>query len=103
MGVRVEVLGLTVLYTLYKLSVLLVITPGNLGVREIGIGIICQGLGIDIAEALMASLILRLSHYLLLGMFSALVSIPKAVTLLRNRAEPDESAGRHGQGRPGGG
>ncbi len=68
----VDTYKLLVLYAIYRLTLLVHLTPGNLGVAEVLVGVISNGLGIDPATAMLVSLINRLTHYVALISISGL-------------------------------
>jgi len=65
-GVRVGLAELALFLALYKLSTLIVITPGNLGVREIAYGLLGIGVGVSMAQGVLVSAIVRVAHYIIL-------------------------------------
>ncbi|HDZ69283.1 MAG TPA: flippase-like domain-containing protein [Phycisphaerales bacterium] len=60
LGVQVELPVLTLFFVILKLSNQLVITPGNLGVRELAYGILGELANIGMAQAILASVIFRI-------------------------------------------
>ena len=62
MGVEPNVPDLALFLALYKLSTLIVLTPGNLGIREMAFGFLSQALGIGMAEGILASAMLYAVH-----------------------------------------
>ena len=60
---------------LYRLSGLVIITPDNLGVRELAYGFLSQAIGLEMCDGLIVSGIIRLVSYVtlaFLGLFMAL-------------------------------
>lgn len=62
MGIEPNVPDLALFLALYKLSTLVVLTPGNLGIREMAFGFLSQALGIGMAEGILASAMLYAVH-----------------------------------------
>ncbi len=65
-GCTVSVPAAILFLALFKLSTVVVITPGNLGIRELAYGLLSAGMGIGMSEGVLASLIVRALHYLAL-------------------------------------
>ncbi len=65
-GVQVELSILTLFCVILKLSNLVILTPGNLGVREVAYGILGKLANIGVAEALLVSVITRVVGTLLI-------------------------------------
>jgi uncharacterized protein (TIRG00374 family) len=63
LGQNLDFPALILIYVLIKVSQLINITPGNLGVQEILLGYVCEQAGIGMAEGLLASIILRIAAY----------------------------------------
>ena len=64
-GFRPDLVDLALFLALYKLSTLVVITPGNIGVREVAYGLLCESLGIGMARGVLVSAVIRVAHYLI--------------------------------------
>jgi uncharacterized protein (TIRG00374 family) len=65
-GTRLSISQLLLLYSLYKLSIYIMVTPGNLGIREVSLAAVCGLMNINISAGLLSSIIIRLCHYLTL-------------------------------------
>jgi hypothetical protein len=63
MGIRAGLGELGLFLAIYKLTTILVITPGSIGVREIAYGLLGECLGIGMAQGVMVSAILRVASY----------------------------------------
>jgi uncharacterized membrane protein YbhN (UPF0104 family) len=74
-GVTTKVSELTLFVVLNKVSNLLVVTPGNLGVMESLFGVLSVMLGIGAAQGVAAALILRAVSFLVLGCLSVTLLI----------------------------
>ena len=84
LGIRMSLAEITVFYALYKLSIYVNITPGNLGVRELAYGVLSQQMNIGMAEGILASAIIRiLGYFVLIGLGLAFVGL----ALLHRRGE----------------
>jgi uncharacterized protein (TIRG00374 family) len=62
------IVGLTdiiLIYTIYKISTMIVITPGNIGIQELSIGMLSEFLGHGLAVGIAVTLALRLYGYFL--------------------------------------
>lgn len=66
MGIQPSLTDLALFLALYKLSTYIVLTPGNIGIREIAFGFLSETLGIGMAEGIMASAILYAVHSVLI-------------------------------------
>jgi len=65
MGIQPSLTDLALFLALYKLSTYIVLTPGNIGIREMAFGFLSHVLGIGMAEGIMASAILYSVHAVL--------------------------------------
>lgn len=65
-GTGLSISQLLLLYSLHKLSIYIMVTPGNLGIREVSLAAVCGLMNINIIAGLLSSIILRLCHYLTL-------------------------------------
>lgn len=69
MGLRIGVAEVVFFYVFLKLSTHISITPGNVGIQEIGFGIISHQLQMSVAQGMLVSVILRMVSYVaLLGL-----------------------------------
>lgn len=59
-GVIVSGADLALFYALYRLTILVTLTPGNLGVRELAYGLLAGGLGVGLVVGVVATLLLRI-------------------------------------------
>jgi uncharacterized membrane protein YbhN (UPF0104 family) len=78
LGAEVTLSQLVVVIVLYRLSLLVILTPGNVGVTEWTVGGACLLVGIDVGAGLMVSLLLRaftLLALILLAVLRAVVSV----------------------------
>ena len=66
MEVRVGYAELALFLAIYQLSALLMITPGNLGVREVIYGMVGGAVGITAAQGVMLSALLRALQYVVI-------------------------------------
>lgn len=85
-GIEVGYAHLAVLVAIKKISGLLVVTPGNIGVREVIFGLVCESLGIGSADGIMASVLLRVAGYLVFLMIGIALSALKAFLYRSNIA-----------------
>lgn len=69
LGHDLSVPTVVLFYALLKLSQVVSITPGNLGVQELALGWVAHETGIGMAEGILASALLRVLAYLLLVTF----------------------------------
>jgi hypothetical protein len=63
MGIQTNLAQLALFLAIYKLSTLLVFTPGNIGVREVAYAWLGQAIGIGMAEGVLVSAVLRAAGY----------------------------------------
>lgn len=68
-GLSVGLVELAFFLALLKLSSQVIITPGNIGIRELAYGFLSQELGMGIAHGILASVIVRVSGYAVLFPF----------------------------------
>ncbi len=88
---NVSPVDLAVLQVFSKLSFLLIITPGNLGIREVMMAVVCQGMGISVALAMLASLIMRLAHCIAMACECILFAGADACAAMSSRGKRDYS------------
>jgi uncharacterized protein (TIRG00374 family) len=72
LGLSVDLPALILFFAILKISDVVVITPGNLGIREIAFGILTQQIGLGITEGILVSAIMRVLSTILvfvLGIF----------------------------------
>lgn len=91
LGIRVGVGEVVLFYLLIKASTYVNVTPGNLGVLEIGCGILGAQMQIGMAEGMLVSAILRIIRYIaLVGL-----AVPMGgLSVLRNRRQYQEADGQ---------
>jgi uncharacterized membrane protein YbhN (UPF0104 family) len=65
-GVRANLADIAVFLAVYKLSTFLVITPGNVGIREVTYALVGRALGIGMAQGAVVAAILRAIGYAVL-------------------------------------
>jgi len=90
-GVQVELSILTLFCVILKLSNLVILTPGNLGVREVAYGILGKLANIGVAEALLVSVITRVVGTILIFILGAVFG---GFSLLRKRDDYILAEGR---------
>jgi uncharacterized membrane protein YbhN (UPF0104 family) len=66
MGIEIGLGDLALFLAVYKLSTFLVITPGNMGVREAAYALLGQAVGISMAQGVIVSAVLRITGYTIL-------------------------------------
>ena len=66
LGIRIRLGDLALFLAIYKLSTFLMITPGNMGVREAAYALLGQAVGISMAQGIMVSVVLRIVGYTIL-------------------------------------
>ncbi len=71
-GVEAELVLLVLFVTLNRALTIFTITPGNLGVTEFLFGLLAQGVGIGMAQGVMAALIIRLVTFAVLALLGAI-------------------------------
>ncbi len=84
MDISINLPALALFYVVLRLSTFIIITPGNLGVREIAYGIISDQMQIGMAQGILISIIIRIigtTVIIILG------TIFGGIGLLRNREE----------------
>lgn len=64
-GINLGITDTAILYTLFKLSTTIVITPGNIGVQELSLGLISEVLGYGMEMGIAVTIILRVYDYFL--------------------------------------
>jgi len=68
-GIRASLPALALFYALYKLSVYFVVTPGNVGLRELVYGLLSREMDIGMAEGIIVAAMLRIvAHLVLIGL-----------------------------------
>lgn len=77
MGIDLAFPALLVFVGILRLSSLVIITPGNLGVRELAYGFLSSAVGVGLAEGLLVSGILRLAGYLVLALLGTVVAVTR--------------------------
>lgn len=65
-SIAVDLASLSLFFVLLRMSTLVTLTPGNLGIRELAFGLLSASLGIGLAEGILASVVLRVLGTLLL-------------------------------------
>ena len=73
LGVRLSVPVLAVFICLFWLSGVVVITPGNLGLRELAYSYLAGAVGVDMSLGLAAAAVIRLVHYGALALMNLLM------------------------------
>ena len=73
-GVSLSLSHLAFLYAIYKTSIYIMVTPGNLGIRELFVEVLSQSVGIPPGNGLLSSIIIRISGYLAMVGTIALMS-----------------------------
>lgn len=58
-GVQLSVSELALFYALYRMTILVTVTPGNIGVREFAYGALAGGLGVGALVGVVTTLVLR--------------------------------------------
>ena len=81
-GTELDVTRLAVFYALYRVTVYVTVTPGNLGVREIAYGVLGEQLGVGMGEGVIVAAVVRIVSYVVLAVLGALVG---GVDELRSR------------------
>ena len=81
-GTKLSVSQLLLLYSLYKLSIYIMVTPGNLGIREVSLAAVCGLMNVNISAGLLSSIIIRLCHYLSLIVLIVLTRMILAIRKL---------------------
>ena len=84
LAITVALPSLALFYVVLHLSVQIIVTPGNLGVRELAYGILSDQMNIGMAQGLIVSVILRIlgtSIVIVLGSFFG------GIDLLRRRKD----------------
>ncbi len=81
-GIEVELPVMALFYIVLKLSNQIIITPGNLGVRELAYGILSEQVQIGMAEGIMIAVVLRVLNTLVIA---TLVSLFSCFDLLLSR------------------
>lgn len=66
LGHALPVSTIAIFCVLYKISVYVVLTPGNIGIRELAYGVLCKEVGIGMAEGVLAGTMLRVISYFVL-------------------------------------
>ena len=52
-------------YAIFNISIYLIITPGNLGIRELAYGILSEQMHLGMAEGILISAVFRIFHYII--------------------------------------
>ncbi len=92
-GEKIRIPELVLLYALYKISLYVMLTPGNLGVRELSFAAVCKLTQIEISVGLMVSIIVRLTHYLTMIVLIAIYQIIKwFCRIYKKSPAPEESS-----------
>ena len=86
-GEKIEIPQLVLLYALYKISLYVMITPGNLGVRELSFAAVCKLTQLEISIGLMVSIIMRLTHYLTMILLIAVNQVIKGLNTIRQKKD----------------
>ena len=93
LGAEVMLSQVVVVIVLYRLSLLVILTPGNVGVTEWTIGGACLLVGIDVGAGLLVSLLLSAFSLLALVLLAALrAAVSVVLGLARPRRHPDRDA-----------
>ncbi len=66
LGAQVGLAAVLVLYAVLQISNYLVVTPGNVGVRELLFGLLGPELGVTVGEAILLSGLLRVAHFIVM-------------------------------------
>ena len=82
--IQVSLPVLAILYAVHKLGVLLVLTPGNLGVQELVWGALAQSMGIGMAQGVLVSMMIRVTST---GLILILGFVCGGYTLVRDRSD----------------
>lgn len=75
---------LVVFYALFKLSLFIIITPGNIGIQEIAYGFISEHMGIGMAQGILVCLVVRVIGTTLVIILGVMAG---SVSLLRNKKD----------------
>jgi len=86
LGQSVSLGKLALLYVVLRVSTHVVITPGNLGVRELAFGFVGSQVGIGMADGMLASMTMRIVSTLILLMLGTVFG---GLDLLRYRDDAD--------------
>ena len=65
-GIRIDISGLALFYTLYRITMYVNIIPGNLGLRELMYGVLGEQLNAGMLESMIVSILLRIFSYIAL-------------------------------------
>ncbi len=90
LGISVGFAEMALFYVILQISTHVHVTPGNLGVQELGFGILGEQMGIGMGEGMLVSALLRVSGYL--ALFALAVPMG-GVRLLRGGAAKDAPMG----------
>lgn len=66
-GKSLDMPSLVIFVGILRFSYIIVITPGNLGIREMAYGFLSTAMGIEMSQGMVASALLRFSTYTVLG------------------------------------
>lgn len=64
MGIKARLPELALFYALFKISTHIILSPGNLGLRELAYGVLSTQIGIGMGEGIVAAAVLRMTGYL---------------------------------------
>lgn len=80
LGLPTNASDIVIFYTVLHLSSVVMLTPGNLGVREVLFGILGESMGVGMAEGLLVSALLRVTDYAMMTLLAMTVG---GVSVLR--------------------
>ena len=87
LGISVHLPSLALFYIVSKLSTQIIVTPGNLGIRELAYGILSDQMGIGMAQGMVVSVIIRILSTSIIIVLGGLFG---GIDLLRHRADYSE-------------
>lgn len=64
LGLDISLSGAALFFTVAKLSNRLIITPGNLGIREVVYGVVSEQVGVGMSQGILASVVIRVVNLL---------------------------------------
>lgn len=96
MGHWLDMASLVIFVAILRFSYVVIVTPGNLGIRELAYGFLSTAMGMEMSQGLVVSALLRFSTYAVLGILTGAFMIAgreKDPVAAGGNGKPAEPAG----------
>jgi hypothetical protein len=93
-GATASITTLAIFYALYRLTFHVSLTPGNVGIREVAYGVLCQQASIGMQQGVIVSAELRVLSMATLAILAGLVGGSQLLEALKIKRGPQDGAGQ---------